>query len=101
MLQLVLHLPPHPYQLVAMQQQLPQIPLLRARHPDPRKSFLQQQLQQQLSISSVGLLFAYFQGSDLARISQPQLVPNLASRRSNHSVLPQASISPTKTGPGN
>ena len=41
---------------------------------DPRKPILQQQLQEQLGSSPVGLLLAHLSGLDLARISQPQPV---------------------------
>ncbi|HEY1525953.1 MAG TPA: hypothetical protein VGH51_06910 [Candidatus Angelobacter sp.] len=75
MLQLVLHLPPHSYQLVPMDQQLPQIALLLARYPQSGKPILQHQPQQQFGIPPVGLLFAYLRGPDPARIPKPQLMP--------------------------
>ena len=80
MLQLVLDLPPHPHQLVAMQQQLAHVALLRVRHPQPRKTLLAQQLQQQLRVPPVRLLLAPRHGPDLARIPQPQLMPALAQQ---------------------
>src|SRR5437016_2262935 len=44
-LQFVLHPRPHDHQLVAVQQQLPQVAYFTRRHPDPRKPSFHQQLQ--------------------------------------------------------
>ena len=54
-------------------QQLPQVSILPARHPDPRKAIFQQQPQQQLRILAIRLLLAYPLASDLGGISDPQL----------------------------
>ena len=56
-----------------MPEQLPQIPVLPARHPDLRKVILQHQLQDELGILPIGLLFTYPLGSDPGCISDPQL----------------------------
>lgn len=48
---------PHLNQLMPMPQQLPQIPILRAGHPDFRKSIFAHQSQQQLGVFAVGLPF--------------------------------------------
>src|SRR5215472_15711153 len=58
---------------VAMPQQLPQIAILPARHPDLGKVILQQQTQNMLRILPIGLLFASAFTPDLGRISHPQL----------------------------
>jgi hypothetical protein len=52
----VLHLRANPHQLVAMNQQLPQIFLFPRRYPDLRKPILRQQLHQQPRIPLVMLL---------------------------------------------
>src|SRR4029453_801546 len=54
-------------------QQLPQPPLPPTRYPDPRKSILQHQAQQQLRILSVRLLLPHSLRSNLGRVSDPQL----------------------------
>src|ERR1700685_2771141 len=58
---------------VAMPQQLPQVTVLPARHPDARKVILQHQLQDELGILPIGLLLPYPLGFDLGGISDPQL----------------------------
>ena len=63
----------HLHQPVAMPQQLPQIPILRVRHPDPREAIFQQQPQQQLRVLTIGLLLAYSFGADRSGIADPQL----------------------------
>lgn len=50
---------------MAMQQQGAQIEQLLARHPDRRKPFFHQQLQNQLGIASIMLLLAGFRGTNL------------------------------------
>jgi len=54
---------------VAMPQQLPQIPILPARHPDRGKVVLQQQAQNVLRILSIRLLLAPALALYLGRIS--------------------------------
>jgi hypothetical protein len=60
-----------------MHQQLPHVPLFQTRHPDPRKPIFDQQMQEQLRVPPVRLLFAHFTGTDFAGIAQPQLLPQL------------------------
>jgi hypothetical protein len=54
-------------------QQLPQIAILPARHPELRKAILQQQAQNMLCILAIGLLPAYPFGSDFGCVANPQL----------------------------
>src|SRR5260370_3690215 len=75
MLQLGLHLRANPHQLVAMNQQLPQILLFPGRSPDPRKPSLQQQLQNQRGIAPVVLLLPHIRSANLRRIADPNIVP--------------------------
>src|SRR5215470_16394968 len=63
----------HLHHPVAMPQQLPQIAILPARHPDLGKVILQHELQNMLRILPIGLLFAPAFTPDLGRISHPQL----------------------------
>ena len=77
MLQLILHPRPHRHQLVAMQQQLAQIPHLGRRHPDARKSSLLQQDSNVLRVPPIRLLLPHATGPDLRRIAHPQLVAQL------------------------
>src|SRR5260370_1554416 len=74
MLQLGLHLRANPHQLVAMNQQLPQILLFPGRSPDPRKPSLQQQLQNQRGIAPVVLLLPHIRSANLRRIADPNIV---------------------------
>src|SRR5713226_9179642 len=74
MLQLGLHLRANPHQLVAMNQQLPQILLFPGRSPDPRKPSLQQQLQNQRGVASVVLLLPHLRSANLRRIADPNIV---------------------------
>jgi hypothetical protein len=77
-LQLVLHLGPHPHQLVPMQQQLPLVALGQRRHPlQIGKLIFPQQPRDQLRIPPVVLLLARFLAANLGRIPQPQPVPIL------------------------
>jgi len=77
---------------VPVPQQLPQIPILPARHPDGRKAVLQQRTQNMLRIFSIRLLFA----PRLRRISDASPIHNSncssASSRSNQRPCPLASI---------
>jgi hypothetical protein len=65
---------------VPMPQQLPQIAILPARHPDLGKTIFQQQSQNQFRILAIRLLLAYSLGSDLSRVSNPQLKPQLSEQ---------------------
>src|SRR6266700_676195 len=56
-----------------MPQQLPQIPVLRARYPDLRKAILEQQAQDQLRVLAIRLLLAHPFRANLGRIANPQL----------------------------
>ena len=58
---------------VPVPQQLPQIAVLPACYPDPRKIILQQQVQNVLGILAIGFLFAYPLGADLGGVPDPQL----------------------------
>jgi len=50
---------------------LPQIPILRTRYPDSEKAIFQKQLQQQLGIVAVGLLFPHQLALDLRCVANP------------------------------
>lgn len=76
-LQLVLDSRPYPYQVPAMQQQLPQVPFFDTGNPDPGKTFLQQQAQDQPGIALIMLLLPPVLLPDFSRISHPHLVPQL------------------------
>ena len=96
-LQLVLHSRPRLHLLVAMHQQLPHVPLLQTRHPDPRKPILPQQIQQMLRVPPVRLLLAYHLGPDFGRIPQPQLVastPPAAARTTDSARRPPSPPAP-------
>src|SRR5271168_3420152 len=70
----LIHQPgPHLHQPVAMPQQLPQITILCVRYPDPRKTVLDHQSQQQLRILTIRLLLAHSLGANLGSVSDPQL----------------------------
>jgi hypothetical protein len=58
-------------------QQLPQIPVLPARHPDLREPILQQQAQDQLRILPIRLLLAYSLGPDFRCVLQSTAQPEL------------------------
>jgi hypothetical protein len=58
---------------MAMPQQLSQIPILPARHPDRRKVVLQQQTQNMLRILPIRFLFTRAPAPYLPRITHPQL----------------------------
>src|SRR5271154_1518080 len=75
MLQSVLDPRANLHQLVTVNQQLAQIPLLGRRHPQLRKATLHQQLQNVSCIAPVGLLTAHIAGPDLGRIPDPYLMP--------------------------
>src|SRR5258706_10625949 len=56
-----------------MPQQLPQIPILRIRDPDPWKTIFHQKLQQQLRILAIGLLLPHSLRANLRCVPDPQL----------------------------
>ena len=60
-----------------MQHQLPQIPLLTVRCPQPRKAPFHQQLQNVGCVPLVGLLLAHVTGPDLRCIPDPDCVPQI------------------------
>jgi hypothetical protein len=62
----------HLDQAMPMPQQLPQIPILCIRNPDPRKAIFPQKLQQQLRILAIGLLLPYSLGANLRCVPDPQ-----------------------------
>ncbi len=74
MLQSVLDPGANLHQLVTMNQQLTQIPLLGRRHPQSREAVLHQQLQNVARIAPVGLLPAHIAGPNLRRIPDPHLM---------------------------
>jgi hypothetical protein len=63
----------HLHQPVSMPQQLPQIPILRVRYPDPREPIFHHEPQQQLRILTIGLLLAHSFRAYLGRVPDPQL----------------------------
>src|SRR6516162_1624536 len=65
------------HQLVPMNQQLPQVTLLRTRCPQPRKTILYQELQNVGCIPSVRFLLANVAGPDLSCIPNPDFVAYL------------------------
>src|SRR5262249_44744790 len=74
-LQLVLDPRPHPYQMLAMNQQLPQVPFRHRRDPDLGKAIFHHQLQNQLRCAPVMLLLPPILPGDRSCIPDPQLVP--------------------------
>src|SRR5258708_36595746 len=74
MLQFVFHPAAYLYQLVPMQNQLPQITLLPVRRPQLRKPPFHHQFQNMSRVPFVGLLLAHVTGPDLRRISDPDFV---------------------------
>src|ERR1051325_7552254 len=79
-MQLVHHARAHLHQPVPMPQQLPQIAILGVWHPDPRKAILEHQLQYELRVLPIRLLLAYSFRTNLGRISDPQLKPQLLQK---------------------
>jgi hypothetical protein len=57
-----------------MNQQLPQIALLPARRPQPRKAAFPQQLQNVPRVATIRLLPAHITGADLGGISDPHFM---------------------------
>src|SRR5580693_5130817 len=58
---------------MSMPQQLPQIPVLWTRYPDPRKVVFAHQSEQKLCVFAVGLLFLHSLGFDFGGIADPKL----------------------------
>src|SRR5271168_1790591 len=58
---------------MSMPQQLPQIPVLWTRHPDPRKVVFTHQSEQKLCVLAVGLLLLHSLGFDFGGIADPKL----------------------------
>src|SRR5579864_6407410 len=56
-----------------MPQQLPQIAILRIRHPDPREAIFQQQSQQQLRVLAIRLLLPDPLRAHRGCVADPQL----------------------------
>ena len=82
-----------------MQQQLPQAPFFDTRNPDPGKTFLQQQAQDQPGIALIMLLLPPVRCRIFPASPIHIWCPNFSSRRSNQYVLPVAST-PTTQEPG-
>jgi hypothetical protein len=87
-LQLILDPRPPLHLLVPMHQQLPHIPLLQRRHPDPRKPVFSQQLQHQLRVPPVRLLLSHFHRPDPRRIPNPQLDAPLPQQPLEPGIMP-------------
>src|SRR6266581_3608911 len=60
--------------------QLPQIPILCVRYPDPRKAVFYHQPQQELRILAIRLLLAHSLGANLRCVPDPQLKLQLAQQ---------------------
>ena len=56
-----------------MPQQLPQIPILCVRYPDPRETVFYHEPQQELRILTIRFLLAHSFGANLRRVPDPQL----------------------------
>src|SRR6202140_2177875 len=87
-LQLILGARPRLHLLVPMHQQLPHIPHLQARHPDPRKPVFDEQMHQMLRVPPIRLLLAHHRGPHLRRISKPQLEPQLLKQPLEPRIVP-------------
>ena len=87
-LQLVLGPRPRLHLLVAMHQQLPRVPLLQRRHPDPRKAIFPQQHLHLLRIAPVRFLLAHHRGADFCRIPHPQLHSQLRQQPLEPGIMP-------------
>ncbi len=70
----------HLHQPMSMPQQLPQIPILCVRHPDPRKTVFHHQPQQQLRILSIRLLLSHSFRANLRGVPDPQLKLQVAQQ---------------------
>src|ERR1700674_2923235 len=90
MLQLILDASPHLHQLVAMQQQLPQIALLRTRHPDGGELSDLQQLQQMIGVALVVFLLAHRSRPNASGVTDEQFM----------SQLPQQALEPAGVAAG-
>src|ERR1039457_5161435 len=69
-------------------QQLPQIPILPARHPDLRKAIFHHQVQNQLRILAIRLLLAYPLGTDHGGVPDPQLELQLRQQSLKPACMP-------------
>src|SRR6516164_8642614 len=70
----------HLHHPMPVPQQLSQIPILRTRYPDSRKTIFHHQLQQKFRILAVGLLLLDAPGLDLCWIADPQLDTELCQQ---------------------
>src|SRR5438477_6771160 len=68
------------YELVAMPEQLPEIPLARGGHPDFGKTLREQQVENEPGIAFVGLLLANFRCANLGRVADPKFVPEFCKQ---------------------
>ena len=73
-MQLIAHHGAHANQLVPVPEQLPQVRLGRRGNPDAGEAIGQQQIQNQRRVALIGLLLPYSAGSNLRRVTDPQLV---------------------------
>src|SRR6266550_791573 len=87
-MQLVLAARPRLHLLVPMHQQLPRVPLLQRRHPDPRKAIFPQQHLEMLRVPPVGFLLAHYRGTDFGRIPQPQLQAQIRQQPLEPGIVP-------------
>jgi hypothetical protein len=75
--QLVLHGRPHPHQLIAMRQQLPQVAFPRRRCPNTGKASGRHQVHQVPGVTRIMLLPAYAHSANLGGIAHPQFMMEL------------------------
>src|SRR5215469_8219122 len=87
-LQLIHDAGPRLHHAVPVPQQLPQIPVVPAWYPDPRKTIFHQQAQQQPCIFSICLRLAYPLGFNLRRIADPQLKVQLRQQSFKPACMP-------------
>jgi hypothetical protein len=73
---------------VPVPEQLPQIAILPARHPNLRETILEKQTQDQLRILAIRFLLPYALGSDLGRVSDPQLKLQLGEQSFEPACVP-------------
>jgi hypothetical protein len=65
------------YQLVTMPEQLPEVAFGRCGNPDFQKASGEQKLENEPGVALIGLLFAYFTGTNLRGVSDPQFVAEI------------------------
>ncbi len=92
---------PHLHQPLPVPEQLAQIPILRTRHPHPRKAIFHYQLQDVAGIAPVGLLRPHAGRFDLRRVPDNSSYFSSADKRSNQLACPVASISSRTSAPRN